>query len=299
MRSTGGPSIFTLPEKVIPERLQILLRLCLDVPVKRPMIQTFSKHFRAIQRKPSAYLMQVVKKLQKHAEALEQVVAERSRELQTEMLKADALLREMLPASIVRRLRNKQVIAPEMFNSATITFSDIPVFQKSVSAKSPLAIIAFLNMVYSHLDRLIEAFDVYKVETISDSYLIASGLPVQNGQEHARETCRLAAALVKATNRLPDISFTGKPVQLRIGINTGPVVAAVIGTRMPRYCLFGDTMNTASRMESTGEEGKINISMETKVLLDNSPDAFRIEAREPISIKGKGIMRTFWVAERA
>ncbi|XP_055345668.1 atrial natriuretic peptide receptor 1-like [Paramacrobiotus metropolitanus] len=297
MITKGGPSIFAVSDKVIPEQLQMLLRSCLDFPAKRPTIQAFSKAFRAMQHRPSAYLMQVVRKLEKHAEDLEQIVVERSRELESEMHKADSLLREMLPASIVRRLRNKEAIAPEMFESATIMFSDIPVFQKSVSEKSPLTIITFLNMVYSQFDQIIEAFDVYKVETISDSYVIASGLPIPNGMQHGYETCKLAVALVKASSRLPDVGFTEKTVQLRIGINTGPVVAAVIGTRMPRYCLFGDTMNTASRMESNGAEGRIQISIGTRTVIGNS-NSFLIEAREPINIKGKGLMHTFWVTQK-
>ncbi|XP_055345655.1 atrial natriuretic peptide receptor 1-like [Paramacrobiotus metropolitanus] len=296
MIAKGGPSIFAVPDKVMPERLQTLLRVCVDIPNKRPTIQAFRKQFRSIRNRPSAYLLHIMKKLEKHAEELEDMVAERNRELETEMHKADTLLREMLPASIVRRLRNKQTIAPELFESTTIMFSDIPVFQHTVVTFPPLAIITFLNTVYSHFDHLIDAFDVYKVETISDSYVMVSGLPVPNGADHGREICKLAIALVKASRRL-HVGLPETSVQLRIGINTGPVVAAVIGKRMPRYCLFGDTMNTASRMESNGQEGKIHISMGTKMMIEDLA-TFATEPREPIHIKGKGVMHTFWLVEK-
>ncbi|XP_055346933.1 atrial natriuretic peptide receptor 1-like [Paramacrobiotus metropolitanus] len=289
-----GYRIPAIPEKVMPEKLQYLLRLCLGIPSKRPTIRIFRKHFRSVLRRPTTYLVHIMKRLEKQAEDLEHLVVERNRELEGEMHKADLLLQEMLPLSIVRRLRNKLPIAPELFESATIMFCDIPLFQDIVVTSSPLEIIIFLNMVYSHFDHLIEAFDVYKVETINDSYVIASGLPMRNGIEHAYEISKLALSLVKAVRRLPNAGLAERSVQLRVGINSGPVVAGVIGKRMPRYCLFGDTMNTASRMESNGQEGRIHISMATKEMVESS---FYTEARGSVNIKGKGIMKTFWLIE--
>lgn len=155
-------------------------------------------------------------------------------------------------------------------------------------------VVTLLNDLYTCFDAIIDNFDVYKVETIGDAYMVVSGLPVRNGKLHAREISRMSLALLDAVRTFKIRHRPSTQLRLRIGIHTGPVCAGVVGLKMPRYCLFGDTVNTASRMESNGEALKIHISSATKEVLDEL-NCFQLELRGDIEMKGKGKMRTFWL----
>lgn len=135
---------------------------------------------------------------------------------------------------------------------------------------------------------------MYKVETIGDGYMVASGLPLRNGDRHAGEIASMALHLLHQISQMEIRHRPGERVELRIGIHSGQCVAGVVGLQMPRYCLFGDTVNTASRMESSGKGSKIHISEATFDLLD-SIGGFEFAERGVIQIKGKGEMRTYWL----
>lgn len=157
-----------------------------------------------------------------------------------------------------------------------------------------MEVVNFLNDLYSTFDRIIGFYDVYKVETIGDAYMIVSGCPEKNGLNHSRETALVALAILDA---IKCFTIQHKPdyqLKIRIGIHSGPVCAGVVGHKMPRYCLFGDTVNTASRMESTGFPLKIHVSEVTKSILD-SFGTFLLELRGEIEIKGKGKMTSYWL----
>ncbi|KAG2453840.1 hypothetical protein HYH02_002047 [Chlamydomonas schloesseri] len=156
--------------------------------------------------------------------------------------------------------------------SLTVLFCDIQGFTAMCNMVKPATVMAFLNDLFTRLDALLDAFGVYKVETIGDCYMVAGGLMKVDEDTgavtvrsddvdplHAYRTVQFAKALLRAVGsvRLPT---TGEPVRLRVGIHSGPAMSGVVGTRMPRFCLFGDTVNTASRMESTGEAGAIHVS---------------------------------------
>ncbi|CAH1779302.1 unnamed protein product [Owenia fusiformis] len=224
-------------------------------------------------------------------------IASKSEELRGEKKRADKLLHQMLPKQIAEQLKMNGEVPPEFYDAATIFFSDIVGFTNMSSMSTPLQVVNFLNSLYSLFDASIDRYDVYKVETIGDSYMVVSGLPERNGKAHASEICNLALELRTSMSAFVVPHMPEKSVHLRIGINSGPCVAGIVGTKMPRYCLFGDTVNTASRMESTGKAMKIQLSEFTRDLLVQI-GGYHIEPRDQVEIKGKGRMQTYWLEGR-
>ncbi|ELU01070.1 hypothetical protein CAPTEDRAFT_201779 [Capitella teleta] len=217
---------------------------------------------------------------------------EKTSELIEEKKKTDTLLYRMLPRTVAENLKTGKSLEAELYDSATIYFSDIVGFTALSSESSPMEVVQLLNDLYTMFDSIIAKYDVYKVETIGDAYMVASGLPVRNGERHAREVACMALDLLHA---ISEFKVHNKPeyrMKLRIGLHTGPCAAGVVGQTMPRYCLFGDTVNTASRMESTGEALKIHISHQTKDALAIFP-GFLMKCRGEISVKGKGNITTY------
>ena len=202
----------------------------------------------------------------------------------------------MLPPTVADNLKQNKTTS-EMFDSATICFTEIADFKVITRNCSPLQLFDLLNTLYRTFDARIGNYDVYKVETINDSYMVASGLPERNGDRHASEIANLCLELLYIT---PGILISHDPslrLKIRIGIHTGATTAGVVGSKMPRYCLFGDTVNVASRMQSTGESMKIQMTYETKMLLDNL-GGYNSEVRGQVEVKGKGFLDTFWLVSR-
>ncbi|XP_073228013.1 uncharacterized protein [Porites lutea] len=215
-------------------------------------------------------------------------------ELKEEKQRADTLLYQMFPHPVAEKLKNKQQIPAEFFNSVTIFFSDIVNFTEMCSNMAPMQVTAMLDEIYGLFDDRINFYDVYKVETIGDAYMVVSGLPQRNGMRHVDQIARMALDLVKAVDELKLPQFSRRQLSVRIGIHTGPCVAGVVGNKMPRYCLFGDTVNTASRMQTSGEPQKIHISENTKEALDEI-GSYHVVFRDSMAVKGKGLMSTYWL----
>uniref|UniRef100_A0A7I4YQT2 Guanylate cyclase domain-containing protein n=1 Tax=Haemonchus contortus TaxID=6289 RepID=A0A7I4YQT2_HAECO len=160
-------------------------------------------------------------------------------------------------------------------------------------------LVNLLNDLYNGFDSIIEEHSVYKVESIGDGYLCVSGLPLRNGPAHIKEIAELSLSFMKFVDEFRIVALPRERVQLRIGLNSGPCVAGVVGLSMPRYCLFGDTVNSASRMESNGKPGHIHMSKEAHNLLVNEYHAdYETQPRGEVIIKGKGVMETFWLIGR-
>uniref|UniRef100_T1HAI7 guanylate cyclase n=1 Tax=Rhodnius prolixus TaxID=13249 RepID=T1HAI7_RHOPR len=196
--------------------------------------------------------------------------------------------------SVASQLILGQSVVAETYDSVTIYFSDIVGFTSLSAESQPLQVVELLNDLYTCFDSIIENFDVYKVETIGDAYMVVSGLPVRNGLNHAREIARMSLALLTAVQSFTIRHRPWDQLKLRIGMHSGPCVAGVVGLKMPRYCLFGDTVNTSSRMESNGEALKIHVSPYTKEVLDTF-GTFELELRGEVEMKGKGKMTTYWL----
>ncbi|XP_002738194.1 atrial natriuretic peptide receptor 1-like [Saccoglossus kowalevskii] len=207
--------------------------------------------------------------------------------LNAEKLRAEKLLYQMLPPTVAEQLKLGKQVRGESYEEVTIYFSDICGFtEMSAAANSPWDIVDLLDTLYTTFDNQIEKYDVYKVETIGDAYMVVSGLPSRNGSKHFSEMADMSLKLVSLAKEIVIPHQPDRCLKLRIGLHTGPCVAGVVGQKMPRYCLFGDTVNTAARMESTGEPLRIHISEATKrglVPIGN----YVISRRGDLQIKGK------------
>ncbi|VDM33373.1 unnamed protein product [Hydatigera taeniaeformis] len=227
----------------------------------------------------------MLKIMEKYSSNLESQVNQRTEELQVEKQKTETLIAKMLPPSVAQALLSGAPVDPEAFSEVTISFSDIVGFTTISAKSSPLQIVNLLNDLYTTFDDMIQTFDVYKVETIGDAYMVASGLPIRNGRKHAGEIATMALELISISGSFQIPHMPGVPLYLRLGINSGPCVAGVIGLTMPRYCLFGDTVNTASRMESTST---------AKAILDEL-GGYKLEHRGKVFLRGKGEVDSYWL----
>uniref|UniRef100_A0A669CAX7 Guanylate cyclase n=1 Tax=Oreochromis niloticus TaxID=8128 RepID=A0A669CAX7_ORENI len=242
----------------------------------------------------SNILDNLLSRMEQYANNLEELVEERTQAYHEEKRKAEALLYQILPHSVAEQLKRGETVQAEAFDSVTIYFSDIVGFTTLSAESTPLQVVTLLNDLYTCFDAIIDNFDVYKVETIGDAYMVVSGLPARNGKLHGREVARMSLALLEAVKSFRIRHRPNQQLRLRIGIHSGPVCAGVVGLKMPRYCLFGDTVNTASRMESTGEALKIHVSEATRQVLQEF-SCFQLQLRGEIEVKGKGRMRTYWL----
>ncbi|KAM7542665.1 hypothetical protein Aperf_G00000018852 [Anoplocephala perfoliata] len=274
---------------------KLVLNSWSENPKLRPTFHDLENQLNQLSKgKKTNIVDHMLKVMEKYSVNLESQVSQRTAELQVEKQKTEVLIAKMLPPSVAQALLSGAPVDPEAFSEVTISFSDIIGFT-TISAKStPLQIVNLLNELYSTFDDMIQTFDVYKVETIGDAYMVASGLPIRNGNRHAGEIATMALELISISGSFKIPHMPGVPLYLRLGINSGPCVAGVIGLTMPRYCLFGDTVNTASRMESTSKAFRIHVSPQTKAILDEL-GGYHLEHRGKVLLKGKGEVDSYWL----
>ena len=220
-------------------------------------------------------------------ERLSKTEFETRQKLQQEQQRSERLLLNILPPSIAERLLNHPQTIADNFAEVSVLFADIVGFTQLSSQMSPTQVVELLNQVFSHFDELAETYGLEKIKTIGDAYMVVAGLP-QPRPDHAVAIVEMALAMqrsLKVVNQQ-----TGQNLQMRMGIHTGPVVAGVIGLRKFAYDLWGDTVNVASRMESHGLPGQIQVSRTTYECLQ---DQYLFEERQKLVIKGKGEMTTY------
>lgn len=204
----------------------------------------------------------------------------------------DDLLYNILPVPIAQRLKLQESIIADSFDEVTVLFADLVNFTE-LSAQIPATtLVALLNKIFSVFDHLTQKHGLEKIKTIGDAYMVVGGLPTPT-TDHAEAVVEMALDMQQEITRFK--RHDGKPFGLRIGINTGPVVAGVIGTKKFAYDLWGDTVNVASRMESQGVAGGIQVTTATYALLK---DKYVFEQRNAIAVKGKGEMITYWLIGR-
>jgi PleD family two-component response regulator len=213
--------------------------------------------------------------------------------LRKEQEKSERLLLNILPEAIVEELKHKASATPTQFEEATFLFADIVKFTPNTSPMPPAEVVNLLNQVFSAFDELVVQHKVEKIRTIGDSYFVGAGLPVVR-KDHAEAIAEMALGMQQA---IANFQWSNEePLCLRIGINTGgPVVAAVIGTKKFAYDVWGDAVNIASRMESQGEPGRIQVTAAT---YERLKDKYEFEKRGAIAIKGRGEMITYWLLGR-
>lgn len=213
--------------------------------------------------------------------------------LEREHERSERLLGNLLPDSIAVRLKDApETIIADDLGQVTILFADIVDFTPRSLRMSPPDLVAFLNRIFTEFDKLAEKYGLEKIKTIGDAYMVAAGMPDPR-PDHAEALAQMALDIIDVTQRLS--REMGEDVAVRIGLHTGQAVAGVIGTRKFFYDVWGDTVNTAARMESHGEPGRIQVTREAYEALK---EQYVFEARGEIEIKGKGKIDTWWLCGR-
>jgi adenylate cyclase len=209
--------------------------------------------------------------------------------LRVEQEKSENLLLNILPKEIAEVLKNQGGTIADQYDQVSILFADLVNFTPLSAELSPSEMVGLLNQIFTHFDSLVDQCGVEKIETVGDEYMAACGVPRAN-PDHAHSIARLALQMCSYMADFP--SYNGRRLEIRIGIHSGPIVAGVIGRKKFAFELFGDTVNTANRMQSHGAPGKIQITHATYELLK---DEFVCEPRGKVMIKGKGEMETWFL----
>ena len=212
--------------------------------------------------------------------------------LEAEHLRSESLLLNVLPAPVAERLKRSEAVIADGFDAVTVLFADIVGFTPLSASLTPNEVVTLLNGLFTAFDRLVDASGLEKIKTIGDAYMVAAGVPVSR-VDHAEAMADLALAMRVELARLQ--REIDSPIDIRIGIDSGPAVAGVIGKRKFIYDLWGDTVNTASRMESHGLPGEVHL---TERAADAIRRSHKLRDRGVIEVKGKGPMRTFFLDGR-
>uniref|UniRef100_A0A8C1Y7W7 Guanylate cyclase n=1 Tax=Cyprinus carpio TaxID=7962 RepID=A0A8C1Y7W7_CYPCA len=287
------------PDHAPMECIQLMKQCWNEQPEKRPTFDEIFDQFKNVNKgKKTNIIDSMLRMLEQYSSNLEELIRERTEELEIEKQKTEKLLTQMLPTSVAEALKRGTTVEPEYFDSVSLYFSDIVGFTTISANSEPIEVVDLLNDLYTTFDAVIGDHDVYKVETIGDAYMVASGVPMPNGNRHAAEIANMALDILSAVGTFKMRHMPDVPVRIRIGLHTGSCVAGVVGLTMPRYCLFGDTVTTASRMESTGLPYRIHVHSSTVKVLMELKSGYKVELRARTELKGKGVEETYWLTGR-
>uniref|UniRef100_A0A8C1G1R6 Guanylate cyclase n=1 Tax=Cyprinus carpio TaxID=7962 RepID=A0A8C1G1R6_CYPCA len=287
------------PDHAPMECIQLMKQCWNELPEKRPTFDEIFDQFKNVNKgKKTNIIDSMLRMLEQYSSNLEELIRERTEELEIEKQKTEKLLTQMLPPSVAEALKLGTTVEPEYFDSVSLYFSDIVGFTTISANSEPIEVVDLLNDLYTTFDAVIGNHDVYKVETIGDAYMVASGVPVPNGNRHAAEIANMALDILSAVGTFKMRHMPDVPVRIRIGLHTGPCVAGVVGLTMPRYCLFGDTVTTASRMESTGLRKHVTLSFTINISTSHLKERYFLCPLILSSPQGKGIEETYWLTGR-
>jgi len=220
------------------------------------------------------------------------LIQQQHQQLELERQKSEDLLLNILPRPIAQRLKEDQSVIADYFHSTTVLFTDIVGFTKLSENLSPSELVQFLNKIFTSFDNLVEKYQLEKIKTVGDAYMVAGGFP-EPRLDHVEAIADLALEMQDSMVRFH--TEKNQSVSMRTGIHTGPAVAGVIGIKKFIYDVWGDTVNTASRMESHGIGGQIQVSHATYKVLK---DKYILKKRGSIEIKGKGKLTTYWLQRK-
>uniref|UniRef100_A0A1A9VGW6 guanylate cyclase n=1 Tax=Glossina austeni TaxID=7395 RepID=A0A1A9VGW6_GLOAU len=270
-----------------PEAINIMRQCWAEQPEMRPDFNSVYERFKLLNHgRKVNFVDTMFQMLEKYSNNLEELIRERTEQLDMERKKTEQLLNQplkqflkthgvLLRSSVAEKLKMGLAVEPEEFSDVTIYFSDIVGFTTIAAHCTPVQVVDLLNDLYTIFDATINAYNVYKVETIGDAYMVVSGLPVRI-PDHAEQIATMALDLLHQSGRFNVKHLPGVPLQLRIGLHTGPCCAGVVGLTMPR------------------SSWRIHMSQETRDRLETR-GGYMIEPRGLIDIKGKGMMSTFWL----
>ena len=272
---------------IIPVELTIL-------PIKTENTFSFSAFIRDIseQKKAEELMKNYNRSLREEVSNQTQALAVKNDELILANRETERLLDTILPKSISQRLKNGELTIAEKFPETSILFADLAGFTEYAKSSDPVKIVRLLSTIFTEFDTIAERYGLEKIKTIGDAYMVASGVP-EYQEHHAYLITKFAIDCFQWFDKF--MESEGLTLQMRIGIHTGETVAGVIGTKKIAYDVWGDVVNTASRMESHGSPGKIHISKEMKSALELYEGEFSFHLRGMIYIKGKGEMETYFV----
>nr|pir hypothetical protein C04H5.4a - Caenorhabditis elegans [Caenorhabditis elegans] len=291
-------------KKLNPDLIALLQDCWSDQPDMRPTIRRVRLATEIALKTKGNLVDSMMRMMEEYANNLEKLVGERTKLAEEANLRAERLLFQLLPNKyfnfqpvsklfsirfkfyfsetlkhVAIELKAGRTVAPKMYDSATVMFSDIVGFTKLCSASTPIEVVNLLNKLYSEFDTVISKHDCYKVETIGDAYMVVSGIPIENGQRHVANISAVTLGIMDLLKVFEVPHRRDYRLTIRLGFASGQVSAAVVGLSSPRYCLFGETVNIAAVMESSGEGGRVQITETSKILLENEYPEFIIEIR--------------------
>nr|AYD91330.1 retinal guanylyl cyclase 2 GC-F [Carcharhinus amblyrhynchos] len=284
------------PDHAPIECIQLMRQCWNEIPERRPCCDEVFDNFKNINKgRKTNIIDSMLRMLEQYSSNLEDLIRERTEELEIEKQKTEKLLTQMLPPSVSESLKTGCTVEPEHFDQVTLYFSDIVGFTTISAMSEPIEVVDLLNDLYTLFDAVLDDHDVYKVETIGDAYMVVSGLPTRNGNRHAAEIANMSLDILSAVGTFKMRHMPDVPVRIRIGLHSGPSVAGVVGLTMPRYCLFGDTVTTASRMESSGQPYRIHVNHTTVKILLSLNEGYKLVPREKSEVMDQGFEETYWL----